>query len=62
MSLPSLEAPGTYILTVSLLGVFSSTFPGRWESVSVQSCDCQTVVDVPQTGCVLYVPGRGCVV
>lgn len=51
MSLPSLETPGTYILTVSLRGVFSSTFPGRWESVSVQPCDCQTVVDVPQAVC-----------
>lgn len=42
----SLEAPGVYILNVSVEGVLSSTFPVKWESVSVQSCDCRTVVGV----------------
>lgn len=55
----SLEAPGVYILNVSVEGVLSSTFPVKWESVSVQSCDCRTVVGV-RMWCVLYLPGRGC--
>lgn len=42
----SLEASGVYILNVSVEGVLSSTFPARWESVSVQSCDCRIVVGV----------------
>lgn len=39
---------GAYILSVSLKGVFPSTFSVRWESMPVQSCDCRNVVGVWQ--------------
>lgn len=37
-----------YILSVRPGSVLSSTSSVRWESMSVQSCDCRTVVDISQ--------------
>ena len=39
---------GAYILSVRTGSVLSSTSSAKWESMSVQSCNCRTVVDISQ--------------